>query len=212
MKPSSAPASAAAAQTVPLGILLAAGSGSRFAEAGGEGPKLLAPLTDGPETGLPIAFVAARRMRAALPRVVAVVREGDGALADWLSRAGCDVFTSAECARGMGASLAAAIRAFPSPSGWVVGLADMPSIAPATIQQIAQACATEDAIVAPAFEGRRGHPVAFGAAHGPALALLDGDIGARTLVASYPVEVLNTRDGGVVRDIDRPRDLLKRSH
>jgi molybdenum cofactor cytidylyltransferase len=97
---------------LPLGILLAGGRGARFDPAGTHN-KLLARLTRGPEAGQPVAFVAARRLCAALPRVIAVIRP-DGAgteeLARGLRQAGCEVLISADATRGMGASLAAAVR------------------------------------------------------------------------------------------------------
>ena len=47
-----------------------------------------------------------------------------------------------ECPRaqeGMGASLACGVMASPDASGWIVALADMPWIRPATIQSVAAA-------------------------------------------------------------------------
>jgi molybdenum cofactor cytidylyltransferase len=204
---------------LPVGILLAAGVGSRFDPAGVRN-KLTEPLPAGPTRGLPVAFVAARRLRAALPRVIAVVRSGTGSadaarhtdtLSKLLAEAGCEVLVSDDAQRGMGAALAAAVRASLDARGWLVALADMPAIAPATMLEIAEAViapdAGADAIVAPRHDGVRGHPVGFGAAHGPALAALDGDEGARALLGTHPVRYIETLDAGVVRDIDTPHDL-----
>ncbi len=207
---------------LPVGILLAAGLGSRFDPAGLRN-KLTEPLPAGPGRGLPVAFVAARRMRAALPRVIAVVRPGEpgsihaSTLRKVLADAGCEVIVSAEAERGMGAALAAAVRASgagdanANSTGWLIALADMPAIAPATIDDLAAVLgapnAARDTIVAPFFQGQRGHPVAFGPAHGAALAQLDGDEGARSLLATFPIRRLDTLDAGVIRDIDTPRDL-----
>jgi molybdenum cofactor cytidylyltransferase len=201
---------------LPVGILLAAGLGSRFDPAGLRN-KLTEPLPAGPGRGLPVAFVAARRMRAALPRVIAVVRPGvpgsihSATLQKLLADAGCEVIVSGDAERGMGAALAAAVRASAGAPGWLVALADMPAIAPATIEDLATALigpdAPRDAIVAPFFEGQRGHPVGFGPEHGPALARLDGDEGARSLLAAFPLRRFDTLDAGVIRDIDTPLDL-----
>lgn len=200
------PTAAKRAALPPIGILLAAGFGTRFDPSGAQN-KLLATLEDGPERGLPVAFVAARRLRAALPRVIAITRRDAPALAEWLARAGCEVIETADAKQGMGATLAAAIRATPSPNGWLVALADMPRIAPATIQAIALALDGPHSIVAPVYQGQRGHPVAFGSAHGAALAALDGDSGARLLLSTQPVITLDTHDGGILRDVDTPADL-----
>ncbi|MEJ0002654.1 MAG: nucleotidyltransferase family protein [Pararobbsia sp.] len=198
---------------LPVGILLAAGLGSRFDPAGLRN-KLTEPLPAGPNRGLAVAFVAARRMRAALPRVVAVVRPASlhlDTLSKLLADAGCEVIVSADAEHGMGAALAAAVRATADAPGWLVALADMPAIAPATIEDLATALtgpgADAETIVAPFYEGRRGHPVGFGPAHGPALARLDGDEGARGLLTTLPVRRFETLDAGVIRDVDTPLDL-----
>lgn len=204
---------------LPVGILLAAGLGSRFDPAGVRN-KLTEPLPAGPTRGLPVAFVAARRLRAALPRVIAVVRPGSHSadasrhtdtLKRLLTEAGCEVIVSADAERGMGAALAAAVRASIDAPGWLVALADMPAIAPATILEVAEALiapgAGADAIIAPRHAGTRGHPVAFGTAHGPALAALDGDEGARSLLLGTTVRYIDTPDAGVIHDIDTPHDL-----
>src|SRR5882672_3230716 len=102
-------------------ILLAAGAGKRF---GGE--KLLHPLAD----GVAIAAHAARNLLAAVPDVVAVVRWGDFPLYDMLEQEGCRVTMFQGAARGMGASLAHGVGHARGADGWIVALADMPSISP----------------------------------------------------------------------------------
>ena len=84
----------------------------------------------------------------------------------------------------------------------------MPWIHPNTFCAIA-AHAADDRIVIPVHRGRRGHPVAFGADFFPALAQLDGDVGARQLVAAHAAAVreLAVADAGILRDVDRPSDL-----
>lgn len=183
-----------------VGILLAAGSGSRFG-----GGKLLHPLAD----GRPLVLAAVAGLQAACGRVVAVVRPGDGELATTLAVAGCEVVIAAEAARGMGHSLAAGVRAAAGAAGWLVGLADMPGIAPATYRLVAEALGAGHAIAAPVWEGRRGHPVGFAARWYDSLSALAGDTGARALLtaapdAVYPVPVA---DPGIILDIDRPADL-----
>ncbi|WP_316696450.1 NTP transferase domain-containing protein, partial [Ralstonia mannitolilytica] len=92
-----------------VGVLLAAGRGSRFDPAGAAN-KLLAPLRDGVTAGTPVALQAARHLKQALDDVVAVVPAAatHGAqaerLAALLAEAGCEVLRCADAARGMGAS------------------------------------------------------------------------------------------------------------
>ncbi|PMS35937.1 molybdenum cofactor cytidylyltransferase [Trinickia symbiotica] len=186
------------------GLLLAAGRGTRF-DPTGQQNKLLAPLPD----GTPVARAAAQRLLASVARVVAVVRTGDEALAHLLNDAGCDVIFSSEAERGMGASLAAGVHASADADGWVVALADMPWIAPETIEAVARRLGQGSSIVAPVYRGRRGHPVGFGAMHGTALAALNGDVGARLLLESSDLTTIDVDDAGVIADVDTPGDLLR---
>ncbi|VWD62599.1 molybdopterin-guanine dinucleotide biosynthesis protein MobA [Burkholderia lata] len=185
------------------GVLLAGGVGQRF-DPSGLHSKLLALLPD----GTPVAVAAARHLAAATANVIAVVRPGAEKLAMLLNEAGCHVVYAPDTVRGMGASLAAGIRATPDANGWLVALGDMPWIAASTYETITRALDADDAsVVAPVHRGVRGHPVGFAAHHFDALAALDGDTGARALFASAPVRLLDVDDPGIVRDVDTPADL-----
>src|SRR5688572_9770261 len=158
------------------GILLAAGVGSRF---GGE--KLLHPLED----GVAIAAHAARNLLAATSDVVAVVRWGDFPLYEMLEQEGCQVTMFQDARRGMGASLAHGVAQARGADGWVIALADMPRIAPATIRSVIAALQDGVPIAAPACKGERGHPVGFGAALREELLALNGDQGARAVLERH---------------------------
>ncbi|CAJ0785899.1 Purine catabolism protein PucB [Ralstonia condita] len=192
-----------------VGVLLAAGRGSRF-DPTGVANKLMAPLPD----GTPVAVQAARHLKQALGDVVAVVPAAatHGAqvelLAALLAEAGCEVVFCADAARGMGASLAAGVAARPEAGGWVIALADMPWIAPGTIAEIARAVDASHC-VAPFHAGQRGHPIGFGAAFFAGLTSLDGDEGARRLIHPGTLIRINTNDAGTLRDIDTPADLAR---
>ena len=164
-----------------------------------------------PVDGVPLAVRSARALLAGTGDALAVVREGDEVLARLLREAGCEVLASDACARGMGASLAAGVKASRSAGGWLVALGDMPGIAPATHAAVRRAldegallCAAVDAAT-----GRRGHPVAFGGALGDELARLDGDEGARSLLARHAERLVAVpvEDPGIFRDVDTPSDL-----
>ena len=182
------------------GILLAAGTGSRF---GGE--KLLHPMPD----GVAIAAHAARNLLASGLDITAVVRPGDFPLADMLEQEGCAVTVCREAARGMGASLAHAIGAERGADGWVVALADMPKIMPATIKSVVAALEQGALIVAPQFQGQRGHPVGFGADLRNELLALDGDRGARPVLERHreALKLIDCDDPNVLYDIDRKTDI-----
>jgi molybdenum cofactor cytidylyltransferase len=181
-------------------ILLAAGAGSRFG-----GDKLLHPLPD----GVAIGAHAARNLVAAGLSVVAVVKPGDFPLADLLEQEGCFVTGCADHARGMGASLAHGVAQRRSAAGWIVALADMPSIQSATIAAIARELAAGRELVAPSYQGQRGHPVGLGKRFGAQLLALGNDAGARDIIAAHKDELvlIECDDPGVLRDIDRREDL-----
>ena len=189
----------------PVGILLAAGSGTRF-DPSGANNKLMSPY------GLSgtVAGSSARHLRAVLPRVLAVVAPGPGAaaLAAELQAAGCAVTTCPDAGEGMGASLRHAVRmSLPAPFGWVVALADMPDVLPSTIEALVDALADGAQVAAPAMGGRRGNPVAFGPDQRDALLAMHGDEGARRLLLSQPVTLVEVADPGIFRDIDTRSDL-----
>ena len=188
------------------GILLAAGRGERFG-----GDKLLAGL-GGDLPGESVGVRACRNLLAAIPNVVAVVRPGDARLAAALAAAGARVVACANAADGMGASLACGVRAARDARGWVIALADMPWLRAETIAEVAAAIDRGATIAAPFFGGRRGHPVGFAQACGPALAALAADDGARAVVAAHRDAMvrLDVDDPGVLRDVDTPEDLVAR--
>lgn len=185
-----------------VGVLLAAGSGQRFGAH-----KLHQPLAD----HTPLGVAAARSLVDALPESVAVVRPGDHVLHEAFAAMGLIVVENPVAARGMGASLAVGVRAAAGADGWLIALADMPWIRPATIRGLADRLATGASIVVPEHAGRRGHPVGFTHRWGAELGMLSGDRGARDLIAANAglVQRYATEDAGVLRDVDRRSDLLR---
>ena len=179
-----------------IGVLLAAGRGTRFGAH-----KLLHRLPD----GLMIAEHAARNLIAALPNSIAVVRPGDTALCEMLTGLGLSIVECAQAAQGMGASIACGVAANSNAEGWIIALADMPWIRPRTIYTVAQQVRTGAGIVAPLYQGQRGHPVGFSAAYKARLSALDGDTGAREVLdAALDLVLTITDDAGVLLDIDVP--------
>jgi molybdenum cofactor cytidylyltransferase len=192
-----------------VGILLAAGRGSRFG-----GDKLIAPLRTaalGVPAGTPLGVAAARNLVAALPDSVAVVRPGDDALSRLLAATGVRLVECASADDGMGTSLACGVAAAADADAWVVALADMPWIDPATIVKVADALRAGANITAPALRGRRGHPVGFSRLHHAALAALTGDLGARGVVEANTANIvqIDSDDAGILADVDRPQDLRR---
>ncbi len=139
----------------------------------------------------------------------AVVRPEQKELAELLCHHDIMVLTSVAAEHGMGASLAAAVTATPDAQGWIVALADMPFLKPETVAAVVRALVDGATIAAPLVNEKRGHPVGFAAVFGAALRELDGDEGARQVIAGTSITLLPCEDAGALRDIDLPADLFK---
>ncbi len=187
-----------------VGVLLAAGRGTRFG-----GDKLLALPRSADLPGEPIGVVALRHLRAAVADVVAVVRPDDHALAAELGANGARIVRCVNADDGMGASLACGVRAAADARGWIVALADMPWITPATIARVAAAIEHGAPLAAAFHAGRRGHPVGFSRGCYDALAALTGDEGAKNILAARADNLVrvDTDEDGVLRDVDTASDL-----
>jgi len=184
-----------------VAILLAAGSATRFGS-----DKLLHSLPH----EVPIAIQAARHLKVVFSeRVLAVVRPDSARLKEFLEKENCQVVVCENAAEGMGASLACAVRAARDADAFVVALADMPFIRSSTIAAVRDALVAGAPLAAPYFRARRGHPVGIAAKFRQELEALQGDEGARKVVAANEKSLLKipVGDPGVLRDIDTPADL-----
>ncbi len=186
----------------PVGILLCAGRGRRFDPTGGSN-KLLQVLEEGDS----VVVASARHLLAVLPHVVAIVPPDGDVVADALRAIGCHVAICPDADSGMAASLMHGIRATQLADGWVIALGDMPFVQPSTITALVKALEGGASIAAPTCGGTRGNPVAFGAAHLPALLALQGDQGARGILSTNSVHEVEVDDSGILRDVDTPADL-----
>ena len=154
------------------GVLLAAGKGRRFGS-----DKRFALTGDGQTLLARSAAVLASAVDACL----LVVGRDDDPDAFAASLPGWSVVRAADSASGMGASLAAAVRAVPADwDGCLVALADKAFVRPETVLAVRRALAEE--IVVPCHRGEWGHPVGFPRRLFPALSALSGDAGARQLI------------------------------
>ena len=183
-----------------IGVLLAAGSGTRFG-----GNKLLTRLPDGTAIGV----AAARHLVRALPHSIAVLRPGDEVLEQLLTADGLRTVINPNAAAGMGTSLACGVAAVEA-DGWVIALADMPAIQPATIQAVAEALVAGAPLAAPVYHGQRGHPIGFARRFHAALTALTGDRGGRDILAQHSDELrlIEVDDPGVLVDIDHATDIV----
>ncbi|CAM5329117.1 nucleotidyltransferase family protein [Streptomyces griseomycini] len=186
------------------GLLLAAGGGRRL----GGRPKAL--LT---HRGRPLVEHAVRALRAGGCARVHVVL---GARADEVrARAAlpdCVLVDNPDWERGMGTSLRAGLDSLAGTGARavLVSLVDQPGIGPAAVARVLGAYVSPESLVSAAYDGVRGHPVLFGAAHWTRIAATaTGDRGARTYLREHADRVVLVECGDVAEayDIDTEADL-----
>ncbi|MEM0944866.1 MAG: nucleotidyltransferase family protein, partial [Pseudomonadota bacterium] len=180
-------------------LMLAAGASRRM----GGADKLMTEIQ-----GEPLIRRTARRVLASAARpVITVTAPGQrqGALA------GLEVspVENPRAAEGMGTSLAAGIRALPGEiDGVLVLLADMPDVTAEHLDRLIAAFDPgegREIIRATDEAGRPGHPVLFGRRFFEPLAALDGDRGAREILADHPDFVTDVAIGpAALTDLDTP--------
>lgn len=150
--------------------------------------------------------------RSAIDETVVVLRPDDAARTEALADSGARIVRNSRAAEGMGTSIAAGVRALsPGLDGALIVMGDMPEIGPADIDRLTAAFdAAEDReiIRARTEDGRPGHPILFGRRFFEALRMLDGDIGARALVAEHPEFLVEVPLPGLaaLTDLDTPED------
>ncbi|MFC3072865.1 molybdopterin-binding/glycosyltransferase family 2 protein [Shinella pollutisoli] len=115
-------------------------------------------------------------------------------------------------AAGLSTSLRAGVAALPADcDGVAVVLADMPHLAGADLRRLLDAFADAGghAVVRAVSGGRRGNPVILPAAAFPAVLRLEGDVGARHIVESAGLEIVDVEIGEAARvDVDTPEAVV----
>ena len=182
-------------------VVLAAGRSTRM----GPSNKMLADIAGQP--------MVRRVVEAALASKAAPVLVVTGHMAAEViaALAGLDVTfaANADYATGLASSLKAGIRALPpSCDGVLILLGDMPQVAPEHLDALVAAFAPET-IVVPVHAGRQGNPVLWPAGFFPELLGLDGDAGAKRLIAVHAARVREVDLGtdAIFADIDTPEAL-----
>lgn len=190
-------------------VVLAAGLGRRFG-----GGKLLAPWGDGVLLDGALAAAFAAPVEQVLVVTGADAARVSAAAAAFAIGAGEEarlkLVHAPDFDEGMGASLRAGASAVPSTSaGVLVLLGDMPRTPHVVLEPLVAAVRAGAPAAAPAFEGRRGNPVALGPELFPALRSLGGDAGARSLLQGLGgrLVLIPSPDDGVLFDVDQPGDL-----
>ncbi|WP_055535113.1 nucleotidyltransferase family protein [Streptomyces graminilatus] len=186
------------------GLLLAAGGGRRL----GGRPKAL--LEHRGRLLVERAADALRRAGCAPVHVVLGARADD--VRERADLPGCVLVDNPEWAEGMGSSLRAGLASLcgSGARAALVSLVDQPGIGPEAMARVLAAHTSGESLVAASYDGTRGHPVLFGAAHWAGVAeAAVGDRGARDYLKAHGDEITLVECGDVAQpyDIDTPVDL-----
>ena len=184
-------------------LVLAAGRSTRMG-----GPnKLLADIGGRPMVRIVVDEVLASRAR---PVIVVTGHQRERVEAA-LSGLPVTFVHNANFADGLSTSLRAGIAALPpEPNGAIVCLGDMPHVDAKLIDRLIAAFDPERGalVVVPTIAGKRGNPVVWSRRFFPDLASVEGDVGARHLIAGYQEAVAEVpTDTAALLDVDTPDAL-----
>lgn len=180
-------------------VILAAGAGTRFSNA--RGAKLLATAKGRPLVG----HAVSPALEAGLDEVIVV--EGPTPLEAILPQE-VTVLRNSEWRRGQATSLRVGIDwcQRQGHEAVVVSLGDIPGVTAEAWRAVARA--EGGPVVVATYQRRRGHPVRLDADIWPMLPI-EGDEGARTVMAQHPELVIEVACPGSPHDIDTREDLRR---
>jgi molybdenum cofactor cytidylyltransferase len=187
------------------GLVLAAGRSTRMG-----GPnKLLEEIN-----GRPLVRIATEQVLASRAKPVIVVTGHQKERVE-LALAGLPItfVHNPDYAEGLSTSLKSGIAAVPAQAdGAIVCLGDMPQVSAALIDRLITAFEPERGalVVIPTIAGKRGNPVLWARRFFGDLAALEGDVGARHLIAGYAEAVTEVavEDAAALTDVDTPEALI----
>ncbi|MGM0592109.1 MAG: nucleotidyltransferase family protein [Halobacteriota archaeon] len=183
------------------GVLLAAGTSTRFGEAN----KLLATVEDDPV----VRRAAETLLAAGLDSLVVVVGHEADRVEQALEGLPVEIVVNPEYEAGQATSVRVGVDALDGVDAAVVGLGDMPFVDPASVRALVRAYRNGPwTALAVACDGVRGNPVLFDSCHFEALTTVAGDVGGRHILLDGDDSALvETHDTGVRTDIDTQTDL-----
>jgi nicotine blue oxidoreductase len=188
-----------------VALLLAAGGGRRL---GGRPKALLS------HRGRPLVEHAVRVLReGGCSRVHVVLGARSEEVRTRADLADCVLVDNPAWEQGMGTSLRAGLESLAGTDARaaLVSLVDQPGIGPRAVARVLGAGTGEESLVSAAYDGVRGHPVLFGAAHWAGVAATaTGDRGARAYLKEHAPELALVECADVARpfDIDTEADLV----
>lgn len=180
------------------GVVLAAGAGTRLG-----GRKPLAELAGRPLLEHSLAAMAA----APLDRICVVVGADAGAVLEAVDMHGAQPVVCRRWAEGQSASLLAGVEALHGCAAVVVALGDQPFLSPAAVERVVAARDGAADAVRATYGGVPGHPVLLERRLFGRVTTLEGDVGARELLASATVVDVPCDGLGAAEDIDTREQL-----
>jgi len=161
--------------------------------------------------GKPLLAHTLARYCEVFEKVGVTLRPGEREIEGLVTAAGALPIKAPDAHLGQGRSLAHGVAALADSDGLVIGLGDMPFVQAKTLVAIANALGGAAQIIRPRCNGQPGNPIGFAPSMFDALTRISGDQGARDLLRSHPELVAHVEldDVGVLRDVDRARDLQR---
>jgi molybdenum cofactor cytidylyltransferase len=184
-----------------VAIVLAAGKGQRM-----QGPKMLADFNGQPM----VAATVANLQASSVDQVIVVTGHDSENVKAIFQNMSVRIAHNPDYETGMASSLRVGVEAAGTADAVVVCLGDMPRVSAAVIDRmIAAFNPTEHrTIVVPTHQGQFGNPVLWGGEHFERLMTMQGDKGARHLIAGLKFDATEIEaDASVLKDADTPEDL-----
>jgi molybdenum cofactor cytidylyltransferase len=185
-------------------VVLAAGRSTRFVA---RTSKLLTSVDGAPL----VRHAVNAAIDARVGDVVVVTGDRSDAMAAALEGLGARIVHEPRSAEGMAISLRRGVSELMSADAIMIALGDVPDVLPTAYRRIAARWqATGAAIVVPRYAGARvpSHPTLFAASLFGDLLALEGDVGARSVIARHTSKVVEEPLAwSAPRDVDTLQDL-----
>jgi molybdenum cofactor cytidylyltransferase len=156
-------------------------------------------------------------LSSSLDEVILVLGHEAKRILEKISIRGIRVVLNPDYQKGMSSSLRCGLMAMnQAAEAFLIVLADQPALTPEIIRQLIDAfrrAQPEKNIVAPSFQGRRGHPVLFGRRYLEELRGSTGEVGGREILARHPEDMLllEMDTEAILIDLDTPEDYRRAS-
>ncbi len=186
-----------------VAVVLAAGLGRRM-----QGPKMLADFHGRSVIAETISNIAA----SSVDEIVVVTGHDQERVSAAVQAPKVRIVHNPNYESGMASSLRAGVMAAQGADAVLICLGDMPKVSATVIDRMLAAFNPTEhrSIVVPKFKGEFGNPVLWGAEHFVHLMALEGDKGARHLIADLKSEATEIEgDEGVLLDADTPVELAR---